>query len=85
MKSTRGHSRQTPGSRSKSVALLRQQLIKAREYGAKQDDEEPGARDLGLEMLAEILAGDRPLIVEVHKHSDIMTALRPGRGISIFG
>jgi len=74
--STRGHSRQTPGSRSKSVALLRQQLIKAREYGAKQDDEEPGARDLGLEMLAEILAGDRPLIVEVHKHSDIMTALR---------
>ena len=27
-------------------------------------------------MLAEILAGDRPLIVEVHKHSDIMTALR---------
>ncbi len=74
--STRGHTRQTPGSRSKSVALLRQQLIKAREYTAKQDDDEPGSRDLGLDMLAEVLAGNHPLIVEVHKHSDIMTALR---------
>ncbi len=71
----RGHDRQTPGNRSKAVAMLRQKLIEAGEYAQAREDGDVG-RDLSMDMLAEVLAGTRPLIVEVHKHSDIMTALR---------
>ncbi|MDT8438894.1 MAG: amidohydrolase family protein [Wenzhouxiangellaceae bacterium] len=75
-----GHSRQTPGNRSKAVAMLREQLIKAREYRQKldrADDDKPGPdRDLALEALVSVLAGEAPLIVEVHRHNDIMTTLR---------
>jgi imidazolonepropionase-like amidohydrolase len=71
----RGHDRPTPGNRSKAVAMLRQKLIEAREYAETRADGE-GGRDLAMEMLVEVLEGVRPLIIEVHKHSDIMTALR---------
>ncbi|QOC24293.1 amidohydrolase family protein [Wenzhouxiangella sp. AB-CW3] len=77
--STRGHSRSSPGSRSKSVAMLRQQLIRADEYKAARDNGETssnGPRDLGLEALVDVLDGKLPLVVEVHRHNDIMTALR---------
>ncbi|MFU8876838.1 MAG: amidohydrolase family protein [Wenzhouxiangellaceae bacterium] len=75
-----GHSRPTPGNRSKAVAMLREQLIKAREYRQKQqeaDDDKPGPdRNLSLEALVAVLEGEMPLIVEVHRHNDIMTTLR---------
>ncbi|MEX0915214.1 MAG: amidohydrolase family protein [Wenzhouxiangellaceae bacterium] len=75
-----GHARKSPGNRSKAVAMLREQLIKAREYQKKlnrNDDDKPGpARDLGLEILAGVLDKEMPLVIEVHRHSDIMTALR---------
>jgi len=70
-----GHDRSTPGNRSKAVAMLRQKLIAAREYAETRADGE-GSRDLAMDMLVEVLEGARPLIIEVHKHSDIMTALR---------
>jgi len=75
-----GHERNSPGNRSKAVAMLRAQLVKAQEYGASRDDAKDEsakpARDLGLEALAQVLAGEIPLVVEVHRHNDIMTALR---------
>jgi imidazolonepropionase-like amidohydrolase len=71
----RGHDRSTPGNRSKAVAMLRQKLIEAREYAETRAEGE-GRRDLAMDMLTEVLEGARPLIIEVHKHSDIMTALR---------
>ncbi len=77
--STRGHSRSSPGSRSKSVAMLRQQLIRAVEYRDARENADNGSgpsRDLGLETLVEVLEGKLPLIVEVHRHNDIMTTLR---------
>jgi len=74
-----GHSRPTPGNRSKAVAMLREQLIKAREYRQKreraEDDKLPD-RNLSLEALVAVLEGEMPLIVEVHRHNDIMTTLR---------
>jgi imidazolonepropionase-like amidohydrolase len=76
---THGHSRSSPGSRSKSVAMLRQQLVRASEYRDARTTADNGAgpaRDLGLETLVEVLDGKLPLVVEVHKHNDIMTALR---------
>lgn len=75
-----GHERDSPGNRSKAVAMLRAQLVKAQEYRASRDDAKDEsakpARDLGLEALAQVLAGEIPLVVEVHRHNDIMTALR---------
>ena len=75
-----GHSRKSPGNRSKAVAMIRAQLIKAREYLQKRDradDDKPApARDLGMEALAEVLERKMPLVIEVHRHNDIMTALR---------
>ena len=78
-----GHSRKSPGNRSKTVAMLREQLIKAREYlekrdrdGDKGDDNGGVSRDLAMEVLADVLQRERPLIIEVHRHNDIMTALR---------
>lgn len=76
----RGHSRTSPGNRSKAVAMLREQLVKAGEYRASQGaaKEQAGKppRDLGLEVLAQVLDGTLPLVIEAHRHSDIVTALR---------
>lgn len=69
------HDRPSPGNRSKAVAMLRQKLIEAREYAEAREDDDT-AQDLSMDMLAGVLAGNHPLIIEVHKHSDIMTALR---------
>lgn len=71
-----GHGRTSPGSRSKAVAMLRETLIRADEYRTKRAGDTPPDRDLGLETLAEVLDGERPLVVEVHRHNDIVTTLR---------
>lgn len=71
--------RPSPGNRSKAAAMLRAKLIAAGEYRDKLDSADDGKgfeRDLGLEALVDVLDGDKPLIIEVHQHNDIMTALR---------
>ncbi|MCG8457544.1 MAG: amidohydrolase family protein, partial [Holophagales bacterium] len=68
-----------PGTRAKATALLRAKLIAAQEYAKKVDEAEEGkapARDLSLEILSRVLRGELPLLVTVHRHRDIMTALR---------
>jgi len=76
----RHHGRASPGNRSKAVAMLREQLLKAQAYAAEraaaEEEGKPPPRDLGLEALAGVLDGELPLVVEVHRHNDIMTALR---------
>lgn len=67
-----------PGSSAKAVALLRAELIKAREYAlklAKPDPEKRPARDLRLETLGRVLDGTLPLLVTVQRHQDILAAL----------
>jgi len=68
-----------PGTRAKAIALLRSQLLAAREYHRKLEtaeaDKRPG-RDLRLETLARVLDGELPLLVTVHRHHDILSALR---------
>ena len=74
--------RKTPGTRAKVSAMLRAELLKAQAYAEKvsaaedDDDKEPPSRDLRMEALAAVLAGDMPLLVTAHRHNDIMTALR---------
>lgn len=73
------HDRSSPGNRSKAVAILREKLYAAQEYRDKRESAGEGktpARDLGLDALAEVLSGEVPLIIEAHRHNDIMTALR---------
>jgi len=74
-----GHSRSTPGNRSKTVAMLRAKLIEAQEYRAKIEAAEQGespSRDLAMEALVAVLSGEVPMVIQAHRHSDIMTALR---------
>ena len=74
--------RNTPGTRGKVAAMLRTELLKAEAYAEKiaaaadDDEKDPPARDLKMEALTSVLAGDTPLLVTVNRHNDIMTALR---------
>lgn len=74
--------RKSPGNRSKAIAMLRAELIKAREYlskidvAKKDDDKEAPARDLRMDAIAGVLQKETPLLVTAHRHNDIVTALR---------
>jgi imidazolonepropionase-like amidohydrolase len=68
----------SPGSRSKAIAMLRADLIKAQEYVKKHE-----ATDLHMEALAPVLTGERPLLVTVHKANDILSAIRLGKEFGI--
>ena len=75
----------TPGAlfttRAKTIALLRQDLIRAGEYrdkvarAAKDDELEAPDRDLHLETLVQVLDGDLALMVTAHRARDIVNAL----------
>jgi imidazolonepropionase-like amidohydrolase len=80
------------GTRSRGVALLRAELQKAREYdlrrrggasgggnrggGRAGGGDGPGARDLGLEMLARVLNREIPALITAQRVPEILAALR---------
>ena len=70
-----------PGTRAKSVSLMREQLIKAQEYGKKvqtagSDKAKLPPRDLAMEALVEALDGKRVVHFHTHRHDDILSVLR---------
>jgi len=70
-----------PGTRAKSAALVRAEYIKAQEYRdkikrANGDAEKLPPRDLALEKMSEVLAGQRIVQNHTHRHDDILTVLR---------
>jgi imidazolonepropionase-like amidohydrolase len=70
-----------PGTRGKSVALIREQFIRAQEYRKKVRDARGDAsklppRDLGMEALVEVLDGKRIVQHHTHRADDIMSVLR---------
>lgn len=70
-----------PGTRAKSVALVREQFIKAQEYRDKitkagTDKTKLPARDLAMEALVEVLEGKRVVHFHTHRHDDVMSVLR---------
>ena len=70
-----------PGTRAKSAAMVRERFLAAIEYqdeAARAADrgERLPPRDLGLETLGEILAGERTVHFHTHRHDDILTILR---------
>jgi imidazolonepropionase-like amidohydrolase len=74
-----GQDNKPPGTPSKMVAMLRAELLKAKDYEAKRasaaEDRRP-ARDLRMETLVRALKGELPLLVNAHRATDIITALR---------
>ncbi|PWN08039.1 amidohydrolase family protein [Rhodohalobacter mucosus] len=66
----------SPGTRSKTVSVLRQELIKARDYAEKRAEGETNGTDLKMEVLADLIDGDMTAMVMAHRAHDIMTALR---------
>ncbi|MFO7607764.1 MAG: amidohydrolase family protein [Candidatus Krumholzibacteriia bacterium] len=70
-----------PGTRGKSAFLVREKFIAAREYQAKldaagRDPAQRPPRDLDLEILAEVLRGERVVHHHTHRADDVMTVLR---------
>jgi len=68
-----------PGTRSKSMAMLRAELLKGSDYRRKRADpdiEKRPAPDLRLEALSQALAGELPLLVTADRATDIASALR---------
>ncbi len=69
----------SPGNRSKAVAMLRAELIKAQEYAKKREGKDeakrPG-RDLKSETLLRALDGTQPLLITANRQQDIISALR---------
>ena len=72
----------SPGTRSKGVAMLRADLVKAREYlkkmGDKRADKRP-AVDLKMEALARLLSGEAKALIHANASHDIMSAIRLAR------
>lgn len=70
-----------PGTRAKSAALVRQQLVDAQSYlkkleAAADDPDKAPERDLAKEALVEVLQGKRVVHHHTHRHDDILTVLR---------
>jgi imidazolonepropionase-like amidohydrolase len=69
-----------PGTRAKAAALLRAELVATQAFVEKRTkaeaEEKPAERDLRKETLAQVLAGEVPLLVTAQRAHDIATALR---------
>ncbi len=61
-----------PGSRSRMVAMLRAELLKAQEYANK----ETKTRDLRMEILGDVLSGKVKAMITAHRATEIQSALR---------
>lgn len=66
----------SPGTRSKSVAVLRQELIRAKAFAEKREAGDEQDRDLKMEVLADLIDGKIKALVSANTAADIVTALR---------
>ncbi|PCJ12667.1 MAG: amidohydrolase [Planctomycetota bacterium] len=80
---------QSPGTRAKQMAMLRQEFIRARAYEEKiaaaqaDPEKDPPARDLAKEVLVRVLSGETPLMISAHTSVDIQNALRLQKELGI--
>jgi len=78
--------KKSPGTRSKAVAMLREELVKAQEYQRKRgaaDETKRPERNLKLDALGMLLKEEVPLMVTAHRHQDILSALRLAKEFGI--
>jgi imidazolonepropionase-like amidohydrolase len=67
---------QSPGTRAKTVAMLREHFIQAQTYRDRMQSDNPPTRDLGMEAMVRVLDGDVPALITAHRHTEILSALR---------
>ncbi|MGE5613254.1 MAG: amidohydrolase [Bacillota bacterium] len=75
--------KQSPMTRMATAAILRESLIKAREYGRMLDEYERDKEnndkpdyDMKMEALLRVLKGEIPVKAHAHRADDILTAIR---------
>lgn len=76
----------SPGTRSKAVAMLRAELIKAQEYAKKReakDETKRPARDLKVEALLRAMDGSQPLLISANRQIDIVSAIRVAKEFNL--
>lgn len=75
----------SPGTRSKMVAMLRAELIKAQESTKKaaDKDKKDGARDLRNEAMQKLIKGEMPLLLHAHRANDVLTAIRVAKEFNL--
>lgn len=84
-KSVYNERKETPITRMATAAIIRESLIKAKEYLYKveraqnDEDEVPPDFDLRMESLIPVLKGELPVHCHAHRADDIATALRIAR------
>lgn len=61
-----------PGSRSRMVAMLRAEFLKAQEYSKKENP----PRDLRMEIISDVLARRVKAVITAHRSTEILSALR---------
>lgn len=61
-----------PGSRSRMMAMLRAEFLKAQEYAKKESK----TRDLRMDILADVLSGKVNAMITAHRATEIQSALR---------
>ena len=72
----------SPGTRSKAIALLRAEFLKAQAHATKiakaNDDPKKDAppRNIKLKTLVDVLNKKTPLLINAHRHQDIAASLR---------
>jgi imidazolonepropionase-like amidohydrolase len=69
----------SPGTRAKSVAMIRSEFLKAQDYTKKMQSKDPEkrpARDLKSEMLSKVLAGEVKALFTAQRAPDILAVLR---------
>ena len=76
-----GRGGKAPGSRAKSLAMLRENLLKAQSHLKKRKEVEVGILgkidpDLRMDALADVLEKKVPLLITARRHHDIAAALR---------
>ena len=84
-----GNMKKSPSTRMATASLLRQALIDAQEYKKKIDtadvDDKAKApqRDLGKEMLVDVIDGKVDMKIHCHRADDILTAIRVAKEFEI--
>ncbi|HYF94679.1 MAG TPA: amidohydrolase [Symbiobacteriaceae bacterium] len=72
------NNKRMPATRMGVAAIIRQFLIKAREYSPEKN-----GRDLGLELAGRVLRREIPLRLHAHRADDIVTAVRIAREFDV--
>ncbi|MFK7741849.1 MAG: amidohydrolase family protein [Planctomycetota bacterium] len=80
-----GRSREgkAPGTRAKSVSMLREALLKAKAWAERRARDADTAMDLRHEALAAVLSKKVPLLVTAHRAHDLASALRIAKEFDI--